>query len=66
MVIATHIMVAKMVVVFDHIKTYIICELYFLKNTITKWTIFKKVFPIWVLFLRIMAKRVVNEHRYTF
>ena len=45
MVIATHIMVAKMVVVFDHIKMHIICELYFLKNTISARTISKTAPP---------------------
>lgn len=45
MVIATQIMVAKMVVVFDHIKTHILCELYFLKNTISARTISKTAPP---------------------
>ena len=57
MVIATHIMVPKMVVVFNHIKTHILCELYFLKNTILAQS-FSKTAPPSIYSFKIYEKGV--------
>ena len=65
MVIATHIMVAKMVVVFDHIKTHILCELYFLKNTILGRRISKSLSPS-IYFFKIYEKGVETGQNDTF
>ena len=65
MVIATHIIVPKMVVVFNHIKTHIICELYFLKNTISAWTISKTPSPS-IYFFKIYEKGVEMGQNDTF
>lgn len=65
MVIATQIMVAKMVVVFDHIKTPILCELYFLKNTILGRRISKSLSPS-IYFFKIYEKGVETGQNDTF
>ena len=46
-----------MVAVFDHIMTHIICELYFLKNTISARTISKTPSPS-IYFFKIYEKGV--------
>ena len=65
MVIATQIMVAKMVEVFDHFKTHILCELYFLKNTISARTISKSLPPS-IYFFKIYEKGMEMGQNDTF
>ena len=65
MVIATHIMVPKMVVVFNHIKTHTNFKLYFLKNTILGRRISKSLSPS-IYFFKIYEKGVEMGQNDTF